>query len=217
MRSWMQQNALRRPGAGTHQPSRAMRTARENPEVELPEKYAVVCLVFKGDYVLSVTRGTDLLNLGLPGGTIEEDESVLEAALRELKEETGLEGCPETSKEIQCVYHGNTLVSVVRVSKWAGDLAEGPEGVPAWALRYQFLEPTCKYAETNRRIFAKVKQERSMQEGFARMAQRTLERQREQDQCTLPPTETSARVSTCFREPLPPPHKRRKCDLEDEL
>lgn len=216
MRSWMQQNALRRPGAGVHQDSRAMREAEAGEEIELPEKYAVVCLLFKGDYILSVTRGADLLNLGLPGGSIEEDESVIDAALRELHEETGLIGDVESSVEVQCVPHGRTLVSVVRVSKWTGELREGLEGVPAWSLRYQFLEPTCKYADTNRRIFAKEKMSSSISRGFEKGQLRKQQREAAQREVvTLPSVDKSARVPSCFQDQAPPPHKRRRCDLED--
>lgn len=51
----------------------------------------VVCL--KGDQVLLIKRGTPprLGQWSLPGGRIEWSEPVTEAALRELKEETGVE------------------------------------------------------------------------------------------------------------------------------
>ena len=51
----------------------------------------VVCL--KGDQVLLIRRGTQprLGEWSLPGGRIEPGERVLDAALRELKEETGVE------------------------------------------------------------------------------------------------------------------------------
>jgi 8-oxo-dGTP pyrophosphatase MutT (NUDIX family) len=40
--------------------------------------------------VLSVSRGNDLNNWGLPGGKVEEGEQLWMAAVRELEEETGL-------------------------------------------------------------------------------------------------------------------------------
>ena len=51
----------------------------------------VVCL--KGDQVLLIRRGTEprLGEWSLPGGRIEPGERVLDAALRELKEETGVD------------------------------------------------------------------------------------------------------------------------------
>lgn len=56
-------------------------------------KYAVGVLVYdaENDLVLGVSRKHDPNDFGLPGGKLDFGESFIEAAVRELKEETGLD------------------------------------------------------------------------------------------------------------------------------
>lgn len=56
-------------------------------------KYAVGILVYdaENDLVLGVSRKHDPNDFGLPGGKLDFGESFIEAAVRELKEETGLD------------------------------------------------------------------------------------------------------------------------------
>lgn len=55
---------------------------------------AACILIFNPDNpneVLGVARKNDPNSFGLPGGKVEDNESVMEAAIREAKEETGLD------------------------------------------------------------------------------------------------------------------------------
>lgn len=51
-----------------------------------------MCMVYKGDMVLVINRTkSDWPGLSFPGGHLEENETLEESVVREMKEETGLE------------------------------------------------------------------------------------------------------------------------------
>lgn len=68
-------------------------TRREYPETPIA---GVAAVIFRGDSVLLVRRGNEPSKgmWGLPGGVIELGETAEEAAVREVREETGLEVRP---------------------------------------------------------------------------------------------------------------------------
>lgn len=103
----------------------------QQEEESLPK--AAFCLVTKNGRYLAVSRGDNLNDMNLPGGMVNLGEDPIEAAKRELFEETGLKALelfPLYSK----VSRGK-LVSVFRVTKFDGNLRGSSEGTPDWVDR----------------------------------------------------------------------------------
>ena len=89
-----------------------------------------VIYVTNGNKVLAVSRGLDLSDLNMPGGRVESGEKPEEAAIRELREETGL-----IADEIYPVYarvNKGYLVTAFHVPSFHGNLIPSNEGVPSW-------------------------------------------------------------------------------------
>lgn len=80
-------------------------------------------------FVLSPRRG-----VGLPGGTVDNNESPLETALRELEEETGIVA---TAYEETPFYDGITdtkkRAQTFLVTAWTGEVRSSIEGEAYWA------------------------------------------------------------------------------------
>lgn len=56
----------------------------------MPKNRAAVAIILRNGYILSVSRGHDTANWGLPGGHVERGETLTETVERELREETGV-------------------------------------------------------------------------------------------------------------------------------
>jgi len=91
---------------------------------------AAVAYVTRGDKVLGVTRGDDPNDVNMPGGVVKSGETMADACIRELWEETGIRATsifPVFSKE-----NGGKLVTVFKVVNYVGDLSPSAEGEPKW-------------------------------------------------------------------------------------
>jgi 8-oxo-dGTP pyrophosphatase MutT (NUDIX family) len=116
----------------------------EDDENEVQENssipQAVIVLIENEDgEILAVSRGIDMNDMNLPGGSVKLGESLRSAASRELWEETGLR-----VQEMMPVYSGmeedgGHFVTVYRVFSYTGNLSHSTEGYPDWVTPRELL------------------------------------------------------------------------------
>lgn len=128
-----------------------------NPPLPAPvPAVGVVCL--RGDAVLLIRRGTPPRQgeWSLPGGRIEPGERAVDAALRELREETGVEA--EITGLIDVVdglfpEAGRHYVLIDYAARWlAGEPAAGDDALEARFVALDEVEALIAWSETRRII-----------------------------------------------------------------
>lgn len=95
----------------------------------------VLCLIHRGDeYLLQNRLKNDWKGLTLPGGHVEHNESIVDAVIREMKEETGLtihnpKLCGVKQFPIE---EGRYIVFLFRTDEFAGNVVSSNEGEMEW-------------------------------------------------------------------------------------
>ena len=104
---------------------------RKTENVEL----TVLCLIHQKDrYLLQNRLKEDWKGFTLPGGHIEKGESIVDAVIREMKEETGLvirnpKLCGVKQFPIE---NGRYIVFLFRTDEFSGEVASSEEGEMVW-------------------------------------------------------------------------------------
>lgn len=95
----------------------------------------VLCLVHRDGRVLLQNRvKPDWMGYALPGGHVEPGESIVDACVREMKEETGLDVFQPRLCGVKQfpIRGGRYLVFLFRTDQFAGELQSSPEGRMEW-------------------------------------------------------------------------------------
>jgi 8-oxo-dGTP pyrophosphatase MutT (NUDIX family) len=112
----------------------------EETENEVDTPQAVVLYARKGDKILTVSRGSNVQDVNMPGGGVEPGESLIDAARRELWEETGLRA--EHLFQIYRSRSDGKIVTVFYVKTYGGDIRSSEEGIASWETADRLKEST---------------------------------------------------------------------------
>lgn len=97
-----------------------------------------LCLIYKGDKILLQDRvKNDWRGYALPGGHVEQNESIVDAVIREMKEETGLTIINPRLCGIKQfpIENGRYLVFLFKTDKFEGKVSSSEEGQMKWIDR----------------------------------------------------------------------------------
>lgn len=97
-----------------------------------------LCMVYQGDELLLQNRvKKDWRGYAFPGGHVEPDESIVDATIREIREETGLTiAAPKLCGIKQFpTEEGRYLVFLFKTDRFTGELSSSEEGEMRWVRR----------------------------------------------------------------------------------
>ena len=131
-----------------------MLNGTDKNESDLPK--TVTALLFKDGRVLSVSRKDDSTALGLPGGKVDPGESLEEALVRELFEETGVRA--SSYKQVfEAVSSSGTFYGYTFwVEEWEGKPYSVEAGVVSWVDPERLVAPSQPFRIYNWALFHEI-------------------------------------------------------------
>jgi 8-oxo-dGTP diphosphatase len=109
----------------------------------------------KNKLFLSVSLKTDKTDFNLPGGKVEKGESFKQAAIREMKEETGLDILEKDLIIFQTDFVDGYKVITFLITKYTNQIYTEEEGIVMW-LPYIHLTKSKSWKKENSNLYYKL-------------------------------------------------------------
>jgi 8-oxo-dGTP diphosphatase len=109
----------------------------------------------KNKLFLSVSLKTDKTDFNLPGGKVEKGETFKQAAIREMKEETGLDILEKDLIIFQTDFVDGYKVITFLITKYTNQIYTEEEGIVMW-LPYIHLTKSKSWKKENSNLYYKL-------------------------------------------------------------
>lgn len=123
---------------------------------EAAKNQAAIVVIPKGPLVLAVTRGADVYDLAFPGGKLDPGEQPIEAARREVFEETGLV-IGHLNFVTKFENKDGYLVHAFVTDDYDGTVRGSDEGMSLWVEPEDLTGFSCSFRVYNKKLLRKLR------------------------------------------------------------